>query len=575
MSKPRYISTYLILSLLTISVIAPIISILYTQQQTIIVVAQIIEVNRSIVYPGETAKVKVAVFFGGVTITVRLTNTSMGPAWSERSLHALSPGEYEVLVPLPEKLPGARDTNPPIGLVDLVVEVWAIGQRQDHRNISVGPKIVVTPPVSTIVDPYGNPSSVTVNFYGFVPGTTINNLIFVNKVSQEPYDYVIEDVTIGGDASGSITIPLYDLEKEFLGLPKGEYYVRCSATGTNIDYLRPGSLRIVPQVVISPTESHGRCEPDGVCETTDLTIKGYGFDAGLSIVSLKLLNINFTNVYYNVPVQAQVDDRGNFVAYTNEFKTNMTAGLYIPEVKLAPAPQDFVNDTIIDLNARGWVAITPGATEPALGVKVLINATSYVKGTLGYIPKYTTESFTLTEVLKINIPIGNKLYQLAANREADGTVRFVLYNLTTIPPIVLSSAEIPLAQQTLNTTLGAYVANVSFNIAQAPMYPNAPPSPGAYGYWASFYTYPNKIVLLLREYGLDVEAANLTIVYRRDTVIKSYYYVYPQNMTVTGFTISIPAAISLTDANIDWSINWQYNAINGMATITARATPKE
>ncbi|MEM1721186.1 MAG: hypothetical protein QXX89_03200 [Ignisphaera sp.] len=44
MSKPRYISTYLILSLLTISVIAPIISILYTQQQTI-VVAQIIGVD--------------------------------------------------------------------------------------------------------------------------------------------------------------------------------------------------------------------------------------------------------------------------------------------------------------------------------------------------------------------------------------------------------------------------------------------------------------------------------------------------------------------------------------------------
>ncbi|MEM4442442.1 MAG: hypothetical protein QXN02_06015, partial [Ignisphaera sp.] len=71
MSKPRYISTYLILSLLTISVIAPIISILYTQQT--IVVAQIIEVDPSIVYPGETAKVRVAVFFGGVTITVRLT----------------------------------------------------------------------------------------------------------------------------------------------------------------------------------------------------------------------------------------------------------------------------------------------------------------------------------------------------------------------------------------------------------------------------------------------------------------------------------------------------------------------
>ena len=575
MSKPRYISTYLILSLLMISVIAPIISILYSQQQ--IIVAQIIDVEHSIVYPGETAKVKVAVFFGGVTITVRLTNASMGPAWSERSLHALSPGEYEVLVPLPEKLPGARDTIDPIGLVDLVVEVWAIGQRQDHRNISVGPKIVVTPPVSTIVDPYGNPSNVTVNFYGFVPGTTISELRFINKVSQEPYDYDIEDVVIGGDASSSTEVSLY--VSGFLGLPKGEYYVNCSATGTNIDYLRPGSLRIEPQVVISPTESHGRCElrTGGECETTGLTIKGYGFDAGLSIVSLKLLNINFTNVYYNVPVQAQVDDRGNFEASTNGFKTNMTAGLYIPEVKLAPAPQDFANDTTINLNTRGWVAITPGATEPALGVKVLINATSYVKGTLGYIPKYTNDSFTLTEVLKINIPIGNKIYQLAANRDNDGTVWFVLYNLTTLPPIVLSLVNITSDQQTYNATLGAYVANVSFNIAPDQMHPNVPSIPGEYGYWATFYTYPNKIVLLLREYGLYVEDANLTIVYRRDTVIKSYYYVYPQNMTVTGFTISIPAAISLTDtdANIDWSINWRYNASNRMAIITARATPKE
>ncbi|MEM5876145.1 MAG: hypothetical protein QXZ16_02280, partial [Ignisphaera sp.] len=93
MSKPRYISTYLILSLLTISVIAPIISILYTQQQTI-VVAQIIGVDPpDIVYPGETARVRVAVFFGGITITVRLTSGETGQVWSERSLQALSPGE--------------------------------------------------------------------------------------------------------------------------------------------------------------------------------------------------------------------------------------------------------------------------------------------------------------------------------------------------------------------------------------------------------------------------------------------------------------------------------------------------
>ncbi|MEM1721187.1 MAG: hypothetical protein QXX89_03205, partial [Ignisphaera sp.] len=146
-------------------------------------------------YPGETAKVKVAVFFGGITITVRLTSGETGQVWSERSLHALSPGEYEVLVPLPEKLPGATDDTAPSGLVDLFVEVWAIGQRQDYKIISVGPKIVVTPPVSTIVDPYGNPSSVTVNFYGFVPGTTISDLIFINKVSQESYIYNITNIT--------------------------------------------------------------------------------------------------------------------------------------------------------------------------------------------------------------------------------------------------------------------------------------------------------------------------------------------------------------------------------------------
>ncbi|MEM1608705.1 MAG: hypothetical protein QXG81_05490, partial [Ignisphaera sp.] len=120
----------------------------------------------------------------------------------------------------------------------------------------------------------------------------------------------------------------------------------------------------------------------------------------------------------------------------------------------------------------------------------------------------------------------------------------------------------------------AYTANISFNIYPTNYTLAAPTTPGQYMYWATFYNYSNYIFLELKQWGLSISAANLTITYTNaDTgkTIKSFY-VYPTNMSVSGTVVSI-AALTFSDASISWTVSWSYNASTQTASLTVTGQP--
>jgi archaellum component FlaC len=486
--------------------------------------------------------------------------------WASTMLVPPTPGTYTVYLTLPESLPNVQVNTTSNSLVGYAV-VSAAGVTQ-FKGFAIAPKVKVSPIETSPVDPFGNHNTVTIKFLGYIPGDTITTVQFKGPITVN----YTTSVTVGSDGTASTTIDLVNLTG--YGLPRGTYSVLGIATQTNLTYAKAGTLSIVPQVVITPREGNGRCDAQ-VCELQGITITGYGFDPNVAVTKIDLWNINFTNVRYTFSVGATTNDYGYFTVsnLAQYLKTNMTAGLYVPIVYEAPLPQTLTNSSYILLGESGTVVISQSAIASALGTRASITAKSYVAGTLGYVQKASTMAYTLTEVLRISIQVGSKTYQLAANVEnaTAKTVRFALYNTTTLPYVTLFNTT---TTAQLNSDIGAYVADIWFNIAQNDYTLTQPSVAGEYRYWASFYIYPNQILLVLREWGLTITSANLTITYTNadtgTTITK--LYVYPTNMSVTDTIVSIPT-LKFTDAGIEWTITWSYDASAGIATLTVTGEP--
>jgi len=532
---------------------------------------RIVEIKTPKIYPGEPVVVSVEVFIA-TTYTVKLCpDLGCTVVWASVSRYASVPGVYDTILTLPEKLDSATDANGD-GLIDLyvVLEIW--GTLADYKETVVYPKTVVTPPSTTIVDPTGTPQTVTVKFLGYLPGDTVNALRF-----EGPYtgSFPIAPVTIGDDGTGSTTVNLLALTGR--GLPRGTYKVLGLGVSTDTTEAKKGSLEIRPQVVLTPSAGNGRCDAS-VCELTGITVTGYGFAPEIRILKIELFNINFTNVRYtfSMPLTFVTDEYGYFTVtnlkpYIGAGKgTNMTAGLYIPIVYEAPLPVTLTNTSTIDLKKVGTVTITESAVLEKLGTRASVKVTSYVDGEFVYELKATNMTYVKTEVLRIDIPYAGKLYRLAASL-TDGNVLFALYNITTIPYVLMFQTTVT---PTYDPTTGANVAHLSFNITPTAYVGTPPPTPGAYRFWATFYDYPNQLLLTLKEYTFSITKANATLTYtNRDTgTTVSRYYEYPKNMSVVDYRVRIPT-LTFTDANIRWTVSWCYDATTKVATLTLVAEP--
>jgi predicted nucleic acid-binding Zn-ribbon protein len=567
MSNLKQISTYTVLTILVASLILPIATVL---GQIVGLPVQIVSVT-SPAYPGETVAITMDIGLA-TTVTVRLCNDAgCTYTWASQVFTPPTPGRYTLTLSLPEKLPGLTNWNATCryGYVSVSTVFGGLPQA-----FCIAPKIRVSPPSTAPVKPDGSPVTVTVEFLGYVPGDTVSQVVL-----SGPATYTVTvSAVIGSDGYGSTTVDLKAITGH--GIPRGTYRVYGVGTYTaDLRKAKNGTLEIRPQVVIEPTEGFGRCDAS-VCELENIRIYGYGFDPNVAIVSILLKNINFTKVIYTVtpPTGFATNANGYFVL-TNLKQyiaggrgTNMTAGLYIVNVTQAPLPKTLSNTSTIDLAKTGSVVISESAIVLALGVRASVTATSYVDGKLDYVVKASTMAYTLTEVLRIDITYAGKKYQLAANVEdlAAKVVRFALYNTTVIPYVTMFSTT---ATATYDTATGAYVADIWFNIVPADYTPT-PPLPGQYRYWASFYIYPNQILLLLREWSFIVTKANLTITYvNKDTgVTIRRFYVYPTNMSVVDTKVTIPT-LKFTDAGIEWSIDWSYYPETRIASITVTGKP--
>ncbi|MEM0027706.1 MAG: methyl-accepting chemotaxis protein [Ignisphaera sp.] len=518
-------------------------------------------------YPGEPVTITINVALATTVNVYLCADSGCSTIWASTWFAPPTPGQYTVSLTLPLSLPNAA-FNATDGMLNLYVVVQALGVSQSRR-VPIAPKVVVSPIQTSNVDAFGNPVTATVSFYGYAPGDTITQIQFKGPITVS----YTTSLSVASDGTASTTVNLVTLTGK--GLPRGTYTVAGIATQTNVRLAKNGTLTIVPQVVIKPKEGNGRCD-GSVCELQNINITGYGFDPNVNILKIDLWNINFTNVRYTFTKSGGLTTTDGYGYFTlsnlaQYLKTNMTAGLYVPIVYEAPLPQKLSNTSSIALGSKGAVVISQSAIYNALGTRASITATSYVSGTLAYLRQTTAMSYTKSDVLRINITYAGKKYMLAANLETGG-VRFSLYNTTPATPIQMFTGVATIAY---NSYYNAYTANVSFNIYPTSYVLAAPTTPGQYTYWATFYNYSNYIFLELKQWGLSISAANLTITYTNadtGTTIKKFY-VYPTNMSLSATTVVSIASLSFSDAGISWTVSWSYNASAQRACLTVVGQP--
>jgi predicted nucleic acid-binding Zn-ribbon protein len=530
------------------------------------------------VYPGEPVTVTLTVLQGNVLLNVTLASDSVPTyVWASQAVYAAQPGTYVVTLTLPKLLPGL--SSPPT----LYVIVYLGATPQDVKSVPIYPKIEVSPPKTTNVDETGATKSVTVSGYGFDNGATVSAIIFDNLNYPGTVYSVPVSITVGPYGNFSTTIAL--LPVTGVGLAGGSYNVTATVSGASyLTYLKNATLEILPQAVIyaspnspiiEPGSYYGRVYAHGRCDTLECEYRYvyvylYGFPPRSSVPTIQLVNRNYTGVNYNFTLDptTNVTNANGFLSInlgTSPVKFNMSAGDYYVVVQLSPAAQTFTNTTTIDLGKVGTVTLSlPN------GAKV--SARSYVSGRFDYVVKSSDTSLTITDTLRIDFTYGGYSYRLAANwNVTTGNVTFALYNTSTLPYIQLFNVSVPSAY---NATIGANVSVIYFNITAtgAPYSTSTtdtPPSPpGSYVFWASFYGYPNQILLVLRQYQFVLSYANLTITLTApDGTVFSWYYEYPGNYTFDGASV-LSAKVSQTYGGYEYRISFSYDASTKSATLT-------
>ncbi len=562
-----------------ISIIAPtvLITVPVTYAQTNVI--SIVSVTPSTyVHPGETVTVEVAVGISGVQYTVELRscyNTSI--VWAKVTRVAPSAGNYIVTLVLPKSgLPG-------IGAPACaqVAALSPVSSTVATYNLSIAPLITVNATKTPNILPTGQPIYVNITGYGFDDNATIYNVTFVGPITIH---YPV-NINVTKEGTFTVTLELLNVTGGE-GLPEGLYEVGVDSNTRYLSELEPANLTIVPQIIISPTSGHGRCDSI-LCELEDMTITGYGFDANSNITEVKFYNTNFSLWYnYTILHGVQADEYGHFVipgsAIISINKYNMTAGMYNFYIIEKPATQVFTTGKeAINYNTFNTLQIPPSQTEAVLGTPANVTAVYYVNGAWTYKTLATRSTYTKTEVLRIDFTENGISYELAANLVEENTtagwilVQFALYNMSVSPPVTLFNVTIN--SSSYNSNIGAYYAELYFNITPRVVYSTT--KNATYIYHAVFYDYPNMVYLVLEKLTFEVSYANLTMYYSNTATGKflKWYFVYnASNPSASNFTYSngeLSASVSFIDANIAFNAIFTSVPAEKWAQLDLVATP--
>lgn len=288
------------------------------------------------VYPGEPVIVEVNVGLA-TPFTVYIAN-ALDPTIIYASQYVPSPqtGRMNITITMPLELPGLVQAQ---GIIQVYV-VPGFGDTYYYTPaLNVYPKIVVTPSVATLVDPYNVPTTFTAKVYGVYQGNYVTSIELISGNTV----YTIPVVNGVPDANGVVTytFTLYGPNSQFpYGIPMGTYTVSFHQfDDTFYDLYRTATLTVTPQVVYVYREGFGICTSTPKYDISNdvIEIIGVGFPANAAISTIRLNNTNFTLVYYDFPVNIATDSNGYF--YSGDLLqvscTNLTAGLYVPTVILA------------------------------------------------------------------------------------------------------------------------------------------------------------------------------------------------------------------------------------------------
>ncbi|MEM4965817.1 MAG: hypothetical protein QXS45_03480 [Sulfolobales archaeon] len=527
----------------------------------------------SYVYPGSVVTVTITAYQPGLYTLYFASNTTPYTVWASQSINVPTPGNYNISLLLPKSLPNL--TSPPV----LQILLYLGPNLQDNKSAYIYPLIEVSPPATTIVTFNGTFNNVTVYGYGFDPNSSVSAVVFtsVNYSGYIKTYNLTNSTTAGSDGSFNITV---NFSTSFY-IAGGLYNVNVTSNATYAANTMLGSLRIDPQAVITngtrygSVYGNGRCDSIA-CELNSIYVFGYGFAPNSSIVNIQLVNRNYTGVNYNFtpPGNLTTSPDGNFISssLSSYFQTNMSAGDYYLVVYQAPAPQTSTNSSNIPLGTSGSVSLT-------LPNGVNVSATTFVNGSWVYQVMSSTMSFNTNQVLSISFTYGGSSYMLSANLNASNTsqVLFALYNTTTVPYVQLFNVSVALAY---SSSLNASAASLYFNIT--PLVYNyssgdVPPSPpGSYVFYATFYSYSNQILLVLRQYTFSISYANLSIVFTAPNgTTLSWYFVYPDNYTFNGVSVlsaSVPAPLP-SYGGFSHQISFTYNASTNVGTLEVVLIP--
>jgi len=278
------------------------------------------------VYPGGTLPVTVDVPIA-TSVTITVINFNTGEQYAAQVFYAPMPGTYTVYVQIPKVLPNIGTADPPTLQVTANVPLFGpLGA----AYVTVYPLIEVNATASTIVDGHGNSKAVTVTGYGFPQGASVTAVNFLGLSGQGNYSYAVSLSADSNGVVGPVTIDLKNNLTSGYGIPAGSYNVAFTTTATGIVNASIPVFTVIPQLVILDNYGNGR-------DNETIRVEGYGFPAGATITQINLSNTNFTNVIYSFPVNTSVNANGYLATLNLKqfFKTNMSAGLYIPIVRLS------------------------------------------------------------------------------------------------------------------------------------------------------------------------------------------------------------------------------------------------
>ncbi len=527
------------------------------------------------VHPGEAVTVQVAVGIAGIQYTVALKSCYTGDVWASVTRTAPTAGTYTVTLILP------RGPLPGIG-APACLEVEAstpLSTTPATTYLMIAPVLTVNVTKVPDVTETGTPVAINITGYGFDDGAVISAIEF-----KGPID-VNYSVSATADSSGvfSVAITLLNVTNGY-GLPRGAYEIYAISTTTYGYEQKPAMLTIVPQILISPTSGHGRCDSQ-VCELKSITITGYGFDAKSNITKVTFFNTNFSIPYTFEITSVQTNEYGYFVM-TGEQLTqhnvyNMTAGLYNITLVERPATQTFETTATITYNAYNKLEIPPSITEPVLGTPANVTALYYIAGQWTYKTYTTRQSYTKTEVLRIDFVENGHTYELDANLIFNATtgkaigIQFALYNMSTTPPTTLFTYVN--TSPAYDSKIGAYYADIYFNVSPTVKY--SPILNATYMYHARFYNYTNMIYLVLEKYVFETSYANLTLYYNNTATKKllKWFFVYnASNPSASNFTYSngkLTASVKFVDANIEFQVDFSSVPAERTAVLKLIATP--